>query len=81
MLGRQGGTHLAHSHRDGQDSVSSQLALVLSTIESDHGVIDVLLLCRVHALHPEMCQHSGGHPTSGPYPRLGMQGSGTLIVV
>ena len=41
---------LAHGHGDPQDSIGTQLVLVLSAIQSQHEAINLLLLHRVHAL-------------------------------
>merc|ERR1712106_1081023 len=41
---------LAHGHGDPQDSIGTQLVLVLSAIQGQHEAINLLLLHRVHAL-------------------------------
>merc|ERR1719347_1970000 len=45
-----GSTGLAYSHTDSQDSVSSQIALVLRSVQSEHQCVGLLLLHWIHAL-------------------------------
>merc|ERR1719411_991394 len=44
-----GGSSLAHSHADAEDSVGAELGLVLSTVKGEHEAVNLLLLDGVHA--------------------------------
>merc|ERR1719411_833419 len=45
---------LAHSHADTEDGVGSQLVLVVSAVQAQHELVDLLLLDGVHALGDDL---------------------------